>query len=100
MPLEIYKPKLPENYETPNSDNTGFASPASDYMERPLDLNDLFLANPTKTYYIKVTGDKYSDYNVDSGDILVVDNSLEPVRGKLVIQSSYLAIFSGLLYPG
>jgi DNA polymerase V len=65
----------------------GFASPAADYTETTLDLHDLLVENPTATFYLRVQGDSMIDAHIFDGDVLVVDRSRKPGRGKIVIAS-------------
>ena len=63
----------------------GFPSPADDYREQALDLNELLIANPQATFYVRVSGDSMQDACIDEGDILVVDRSLRAVHNAIVI---------------
>lgn len=63
----------------------GFPSPADDYIERYLDLNSEFIKHPFATFLLRATGDSMIEAGIFSNDILVVDRSLEPVDGKIVI---------------
>jgi len=63
----------------------GFPSPARDYIENSLDLNELMVPNPPATYFIQVEGYSMSYARILPGDILVVDRSVEPSDGKIVI---------------
>ena len=63
----------------------GFPSPADDYVEGQLDLNEYMTEHPSATFYVRVTGESMQNAGIFSGDILVVDRSLEPVHGKVVI---------------
>lgn len=63
----------------------GFPSPADDYIERYLDLNAEYIKHPSATFLVKATGDSMVDVGIYSGDVLVVDKSLEAVDGKIVI---------------
>ena len=63
----------------------GFPSPAEQYVERPLDLNDLLVARPAATYFVRAQGDSMVGAGVQDGDLLVVDRSLEPEDGSMVI---------------
>jgi len=63
----------------------GFPSPATEYEEDRLDINDIVVTNPQATFYIRVNGNSMLDANIHDGDILVVDRSLEPVHGKIII---------------
>ncbi|MDQ3919677.1 MAG: translesion error-prone DNA polymerase V autoproteolytic subunit [Acidobacteriota bacterium] len=62
----------------------GFPSPASDYSERDLDLNDCLVRNRLATYVVRVEGDSMAG-EIHDGDLLVVDRSLEPRHGDVVI---------------
>lgn len=63
----------------------GFPSPADDYIENQLDLNELVVQHPAATFFVRVEGESMRDANIRSGDILVVDRSLEGANGKIVI---------------
>lgn len=63
----------------------GFPSPARDYIENILDLNDLLIAHPAATYFVKVEGYSMSLANIFPGDILVVDRSAEIANNKIII---------------
>lgn len=63
----------------------GFPSPAEQYVERPLDLNELLVAKPAATYFVRAEGDSMEGAGIRSGDLLVVDRSLEAEDGSVVI---------------
>ena len=63
----------------------GFPSPADDYIERYLDLNSEFIIHPSATFLVTATGDSMVNVGIFSGDILIVDRSIEAVDGKIVI---------------
>lgn len=63
----------------------GFPSPADDYLERDLDLHELLIAHPASTYYVRLSGDSMIGAGLYDGDILIVDRSIEPVSGHIVI---------------
>ncbi|MBC8287589.1 MAG: translesion error-prone DNA polymerase V autoproteolytic subunit [Nitrospinae bacterium] len=63
----------------------GFPSQADDYMEGSLDLNEHVITHPAATYFVKASGDSMNGVGIFNGDLLVVDRSLEPVHGKVVI---------------
>jgi DNA polymerase V len=86
--LEILKPDRLHELNLPmflESVSAGFPSPADDYMESKLDLNDLLIKNPAATFFVRVTGDSMINSAIYSGDILVVDRSLDPKEGSIVI---------------
>jgi DNA polymerase V len=63
----------------------GFPSPADDYVEGPLDLNELLIRRPETTFFLRVRGDSMEGAGIHSGDLLVVDWSVEPRCGDVVI---------------
>ncbi len=63
----------------------GFPSPALDYVEQRIDLNHLLIAHPNATYFVKVSGDSMIDAGIGEGDMLVVDSSLTPEHGDIVV---------------
>lgn len=63
----------------------GFPSPADDYKEEKLDLNKYLIKNPAATYFVRVTGDSMIGAGIHSGDLLVVDRSIESADKKVVI---------------
>ncbi|MCC2624912.1 MAG: uncharacterized protein K0R14_785 [Burkholderiales bacterium] len=65
--------------------SAGFPSPAAAYEEPDLDINDIVVTNPVATFYVRVKGTSMVDAHIHEGDILVVDRSVEPVHGKIVI---------------
>ena len=65
----------------------GFPSPAEQYVEEPLDLNELLVAHPAATFFVRAAGDSMTGAGIRPGDILVVDRSLEARDGAVVIAS-------------
>ena len=65
----------------------GFPSPAEQYLEPPLDLNELLVRRPAATYFVRVDGDSMSGAGISDGDLLVVDRSLRPADGDVIIAS-------------
>ena len=63
----------------------GFPSPADDYMEGPLDLNEHVIRHPSATYFIRASGDSMTGAGIFDGDLLIVDRSLEPVHGRVAV---------------
>lgn len=63
----------------------GFPSPADDYIERQLDLNELMVQHPAATFFVRVEGESMRDAGIHTGDILVVDRSVEAKNGKIVV---------------
>ncbi len=65
--------------------SAGFPSPADDYIDRQLDLNEYLISNPAATFFVRVAGDSMIEAGINNDDILIVDRSLEPISGKIVI---------------
>jgi SOS-response transcriptional repressor LexA len=65
---------------------TGFGSPAESYVDKRLDLNELIPFDLMTTYYFKYAG--ASKLGINTGDILVVDKSIQPEIGDLVLIKS------------
>jgi DNA polymerase V len=63
----------------------GFPSPADDYIEDHLDLNKLLIKNKAATFFLRVKGDSMVNAGIHNGDIIVVDRSVEPVDGSVVV---------------
>lgn len=63
----------------------GFPSPAEQYLEPPLDLNAYLVKWPAATYFVRVEGESMVGAGIRDGDILVVDRSLDPRDGSVVI---------------
>ncbi len=63
----------------------GFPSPAEQYQETPLDLNELLVRRPAATFFVKVSGDSMVGAGIRDGDLLVVDRSLRPASGDVII---------------
>jgi DNA polymerase V len=65
----------------------GFPSPATDYCERKLDLNELCILHPAATYFLRAQGDSMIDAGIFPGDVIVVDRSITAAHGDIVIAS-------------
>ncbi len=63
----------------------GFPSPGDDMVEEALNVHDLLVKNETSTFFVKVEGNSMEGAGIFSGDILVIDRSIEPVSGKIVV---------------
>lgn len=63
----------------------GYPSPAEDFIEGSLDLNQLLVTHPSATFFVRVVGDSMQEDGIHSGSFLVVDRALEPTDGKIVI---------------
>ena len=65
--------------------SAGFPSPADDFIQSKIDVNDLLIEHPASTYFIMVSGNSMFDAGIRDGDLLIVDRSLDYVNGKIVI---------------
>ena len=63
----------------------GFPSPAQDYMEGEIDLNDILVRHREATFYVRISGDSMQDAGILDGDLAVVDRQIEPSNGNFVI---------------
>jgi len=63
----------------------GFPSPADDYLERPLDFNELIIENAAATFAVRVEGESMIGVGIFPGDIAVVNRARNPVDGCIVL---------------
>ena len=72
-----------------DSVSAGFPSPATDYMENKLDLNEYLIKHPAATFIVKAKGSSMSDAGILSDDLLIVDRSITPKSNDIVIASIF-----------
>ncbi|WP_244488274.1 translesion error-prone DNA polymerase V autoproteolytic subunit [Devosia sp. Root436] len=65
--------------------HAGFPSPADDFIEEMIDLNQVLVQNPTATFLWRVVGDCMIDVKIFPGDVVVVDRSLQPKHRSIVL---------------
>lgn len=63
----------------------GFPSPAGDYEEKRLSLDDLCIPHPISTFFMRVTGDSMIGVSIHDGDIIVVDRSITASHNAIVV---------------
>jgi DNA polymerase V len=63
----------------------GFPSPAEDFMEKRLDLNDHLIRNPASTFLVRVKGNSMVNAGIFDGDLLIIDRSIEATDGKIIL---------------
>lgn len=63
----------------------GFPSPADDYMDKRLDLNEYLIQHEAATFYVRVMGHSMEGVGIFDGDTLIVDRALKPQSGHIVI---------------
>lgn len=73
--LPLYLTKVP----------AGFPSPAEDYLSNKLDLNEHLIKHPAATFFVRASGSSMVDAGIHENDILIVDRSVAPISGKIVI---------------
>lgn len=86
--LIMYSADLSSELPLPFADQgvrAGFPSPAQDYMTDSIDLNRELIRHPATTFYARASGDSMKDCGIDDGDLLVIDKSLEPQDGDIVV---------------
>lgn len=65
--------------------SAGFPSPAADYEDKRLDINEYLIRNPVSTFFFPVQGDSMQGAEIFDGDILVVDRSVKAGHGHIVV---------------
>ncbi len=71
--------------DVPTANATGFGAATDDYMERGIDLNEQLVRNKPATFFMRVTGNSMINACIHDGDIVIVDRSIKPINGKIVI---------------
>lgn len=71
--------------DIPTANATGFGAAADDYAERGIDLNEQLIMNKAATFFFRMSGDAMSGSGIQSGDVLIVDRSIPPANGKIVV---------------
>jgi DNA polymerase V len=69
----------------PPAKAAGFPSPAQGYEENSLDLNALLIANPPATFFMRSVSSSMAAYGIFNGTLLIVDRSIRPKRGSIVV---------------
>ena len=69
----------------PGKISAGFPSPAADYEDKRLDINEYLVRNPVSTFFFPVQGESMQGAEIFEGDILVVDRSVRPRHGHIVV---------------
>jgi DNA polymerase V len=65
--------------------HAGFPSPADDYKENILDLNELVIHNPGATFYVRVRGDSMKGAGIEAGDVVVVDRAITARHNAVIV---------------
>lgn len=67
----------------------GFPAPGDDQIERVLDINDLVVKHPASTFFVRVSGDSMEGAGIFADDVLVVDRSITPKDGSIVVAAVF-----------
>ena len=80
----------------------GFPSPADDYVEERVDLNAHLIKHPSATFFLRVKGESMTGAGIFDNDLVIVDRSLDPMSGSVVIAviDGELTIKRLVLIPG
>ena len=68
-----------------DSISAGFPSPADDYTEENIDLNEYLISNPFSTFFLRVKGDSMINAGIKDKDLIIVDKSLTAKLGNIII---------------
>lgn len=86
--IDLYPALEGSNLELPYIESgimAGFPSPAEDFLDLSIDLNQELVRNPSSTFYARVKGDSMNDAGISDADLLIIDKSLEPTNGKIAV---------------
>ena len=86
--IDIYKADSASEQSLPlflSSIKAGFPSPADDYIDKKLDLNQRHVKHSASTFFVVVKGDSMMGAGILSGDVLVVDRSIKPENKKIIV---------------
>ena len=88
MKLIFYSADLSTELDLPFATEgirAGFPSQAQDYMTDSIDLNKELVLHPATTFYARAVGNSMTGFGISDGDLLVIDKSIEPVDGDIVV---------------
>ena len=86
--ISIFRPEVGEELFLPVLSagiSAGFPSPAMDFMDVSIDLNQLMIKHPSATFFGRVQGTSMLDAGISDGDLLVIDRSLSPANNKIAV---------------
>ena len=76
---------VPGMYLPGSRSSAGFPSPADDYIDKQLDLNELLIQNRPATFFMRVDGNALQSSGINHGDMLIVDRSINAAQDKIVV---------------
>ena len=65
--------------------SAGFPSPADDYIESTIDLNEHLIKRPAATFFARANGDSLMEIGIKDGDLLIIDRSVTPSQNDVVV---------------
>jgi len=86
--LNIYSANTESSLSLPvigSKITAGFPSPADDFLDLSIDLNEELVKNKASTFYGRVKGESMKDAGINDGDLLIIDKSLEPQNNKIAV---------------
>lgn len=82
-PHRTYSPQRPLRVN--GTVEAGFPSPAEEELLDTISLDELLIQNPQATFLLKVSGDSMKDAGILPGDMVIIDKSVVPQTGDIVI---------------
>lgn len=86
--IQFFLPDFENQIELPfisSGIKAGFPSPAADFDESKISLDNVLVKNKEATFYAKASGNSMTGAGIDDGDIMVIDRSLEPQNNKIAV---------------
>lgn len=86
--IQFFIPDLENQIELPyisSGIKAGFPSPAADFDESKISLDNVLVKNKEATFYAKASGNSMIGAGIEDGDILVIDRSIEPQNNKIAV---------------
>jgi DNA polymerase V len=74
-------------WDVQSANATGFSAAADDFMERGIDLNEQLIGNKPATFFMRVNSSAMKNAGIFQGDVVIIDRSLNPVNGTVIIAS-------------
>ena len=65
--------------------SAGFPSPAEDYIDLGIDLNEYLIKNPISTFFLRVSGNSMNNSGIYNNDLVIIDRSINPNPGNIVV---------------